>query len=254
MDYLARHRRVVPLSELACADDGGPIRVAITFDDGYRSVLTHAAPILERHGFSATLFVPTRWLGDCNRWDGEDCPGLELMTEKELVQLAGRGFEIASHGHRHIDMSTATREAVREDIEASIQRISALLGAPPRHLSYPYGRNSEVAREVVRECGFAEAFALEWEDRRFARSRTPVFPADTGWRFAFKSSGRYAPLRRSRPVVAVYERVRRYRAALDLRSGIGARSRPQTAQAGPEPRTPRESAATAPEPLTGRGR
>jgi peptidoglycan/xylan/chitin deacetylase (PgdA/CDA1 family) len=254
MDYLARHRRVVPLSELSCADYGGPIRVAITFDDGYRSVLTHAAPILERHGFSATLFVPTRWLGDRNRWDGEDCLELELVTEKELVQLAGRGFEIASHGHRHIDMSSATREAVREDIQASIQRISALLGAPPRHLSYPYGRSSEIARDVVRECGFAEAFALEWEDRRFARSRTPVFPADTGWRFAFKSSGRYAPLRRSRPVVAVYERVRRYRAALALRSGIGARSRPQPAQAGPEPPTPRESAGAAPEPLTGRGR
>src|SRR4051794_26912253 len=208
MEYLARHRRVVPLSELSCADSGGPIRVAITFDDGYRSVVTHAVPVLERHGFSATLFVATRWLGDRNRWDGEDHPELDLMTEKELVQLAGRGFEIASHGHCHIDMSTRSRDAVREDIQASIQRISGLLGAPPRHLSYPYGRSSEIAREVVRDCGFAEAFALEWEDRRFARSRTPVFPADTGWRFAFKSSGRYAPFRRSRPVVALYERAR----------------------------------------------
>jgi peptidoglycan/xylan/chitin deacetylase (PgdA/CDA1 family) len=204
MDWLARHRRVVPLSELASDDVGGAIRVAITFDDGYRSVLTHAAPVLERHGFSATVFVPTHWLGDRNRWDGEDLPDLELMTGPELVELAGRGFEIASHGHRHIDMSMQAVEAVREDVEASVARISELLGGPPRHLSYPYGRSSEAARDVVRDCGFAEAFALEWEDRRFARSRTPVFPGDTGWRFALKSSGAYAPLRRSRPVAGGY--------------------------------------------------
>jgi len=207
MDFLARHRRVVPLSELA-DDDEGAVRVAITFDDGYRSVLTHAAPVLERYGFSATLFMPTGWLGERNRWDGEDHPELDLMTEEELAELAGRGFEIASHGHRHIDMSSAGAERVREDVEASVQRLSALLGRPPLHLSYPYGRSSEAAREVVRDCGFAEAFALEWEDRPFARSRTPVFPADSGWRFALKSSGRYAPLRRSRPVTVAYERLR----------------------------------------------
>jgi peptidoglycan/xylan/chitin deacetylase (PgdA/CDA1 family) len=205
MDYLARHRKVVPLSELDRDPDGGATQVAITFDDGYRSILERAAPILERYGFSATVFVPTAWLGDRNRWDGEDLAELDLMTGAELVELASRGFEIASHGHRHIDMAAQSIEAVREDVEASVARIEELLGRRPRHLSYPYGRSSQAARDVVRDCGFAEAFALEWEDRPFARSRTPVFPGDTGWRFALKSSGGYAPLRRWRPVAAGYE-------------------------------------------------
>jgi len=209
MGFLARRRRVVSLDQIVCeAPSGGPPRVAITFDDAYRSVLTRAAPVLERHGFVATVFAPTAWLGDRNRWDPESDLELDLMSDEELVELSGRGFEVESHGHRHIDLSRASEREVREDLRLSVGRIEEMLGRPPRYLAYPYGRSSETARRAAREAGFAEAFALEWEDGPLSRSRTPIFPADVGWRFAFKASGRYAALRRSRPVAGGYERLR----------------------------------------------
>ena len=67
---LAATRRVVPLADALDAPlpPGKPV-VAITFDDGYRSVREHALPILEQHGFPATMFVPTAYVGDENRWD-----------------------------------------------------------------------------------------------------------------------------------------------------------------------------------------
>ena len=37
--------------------------LAVTFDDGYRSVMTHALPILERLGLPGTVFVPTDFVG-----------------------------------------------------------------------------------------------------------------------------------------------------------------------------------------------
>src|ERR1043165_3489253 len=36
---------------------------AITFDDGFRDFHTAAFPILKRYGFTATMFVPTAFIG-----------------------------------------------------------------------------------------------------------------------------------------------------------------------------------------------
>src|SRR3954463_11216007 len=68
MAFLARRRVVVTLDDALRPDDRRRNRVAITFDDGYRSVLTAAAPVLERFGFPATVFVPTGWLRRGKRW------------------------------------------------------------------------------------------------------------------------------------------------------------------------------------------
>lgn len=66
MDYLARHRTVVPLDELVETIRAGRSlpagTVAITFDDGYRSTLELAAPVLERHGLPATVYLATGYI------------------------------------------------------------------------------------------------------------------------------------------------------------------------------------------------
>lgn len=208
IDFLARRRRIVGVDEIIGAPPASRPRVAVTFDDAYRSVLTDALPVLERYAIPATVFAPTAWLGDRNRWDPDYDLELDLMSGDELAELDGRGFEVGSHGHRHIDLSRASPDEIREDLRASVGRITELLGHPPRYLAYPYGRSSEAARRAASEIGFADAFALEWEEGPFARTRTPIFPRDTGLRFAFKTSGRYPGFRRSRPVDAVYSRLR----------------------------------------------
>lgn len=105
MSYLAEHRRVVPLAEAIELRSSSSERrrsrrrerlVAITFDDGYRSVLERAVPVLEAHGFPATMFVPTRYIGDENRWN-PPCPcGLDIMSagqQRGGVQLRLRVLE-----------------------------------------------------------------------------------------------------------------------------------------------------------------
>jgi peptidoglycan/xylan/chitin deacetylase (PgdA/CDA1 family) len=205
MEFLARRREVVALESLVnAAAPRGSVRVAITFDDAYRSVFERALPVLERHGFPATVFVPTAWIGDRNGWDPPNELELELMSQAQLVELRRRGFEVGSHGHRHIDLSRVSEREVQEDLRASTERLASLLGHTPRYLAYPYGRAGAVARRAAAAAGFEEAFALEWEDRPMARARVPVFPHDRGARFALKSSGRYAAFRRSPPVAAAY--------------------------------------------------
>ncbi len=66
MAYVARAYRVLPLEEaVACLAHGDlpPNALCITFDDGYRDNLTHAAPILARYRLPATVFLATGFIG-----------------------------------------------------------------------------------------------------------------------------------------------------------------------------------------------
>lgn len=56
LDYLARHYNVISVEELV-AGRTLPGAVAITFDDGYRSVYTGALPALRQRGMPATVYL-----------------------------------------------------------------------------------------------------------------------------------------------------------------------------------------------------
>jgi len=72
--YFKRHFQVVPLKHIVdlvgqnhggsqeSEYRGGRPLLAITFDDGRRSLLTHALPVLRKHGVSATAFLISKTL------------------------------------------------------------------------------------------------------------------------------------------------------------------------------------------------
>ena len=66
MEFLSTHRRVVPLTQVVeeIAIGASPVAgtVCITFDDGYLDNLTIAAPILEKYGLPATLYLATGYV------------------------------------------------------------------------------------------------------------------------------------------------------------------------------------------------
>jgi peptidoglycan/xylan/chitin deacetylase (PgdA/CDA1 family) len=210
MAYLAEHRRVVDLDALFEPDpSSGPPRVAITFDDAYRSALEHAVPVLRERGFPATFFVPTKWIGARNAWkpDGD----LELMHGEELAELARSGFAVESHGHAHIDYARSDAAAVEDDVRTSVERLTELLARPPRYLAYPYGRATLAAATEASRLGLRGAFVLDRPQQLvgdFAVRRVFVVPADTRLMFAFKTAGRYIGWRQSAAVRVVYRAVR----------------------------------------------
>jgi len=211
MAFLARHRRVVPLGAMV---DGrippGPPAVAITFDDGYRSVLTNAAPILSSHRFPSTVFVPTAHVGDRNRWDPPSGTPLEIMGADELRAADAAGVAVESHGHQHVDLSDADVDTARADLEPSIDAIEALVGRRPRFVAFPFRTGSPEAQEAAATLGFDAAFTIDLPHAgRFAFGRVGIAPSDSPAIFRLKTSGRYLSLRHDRRVDAVYRSVRR---------------------------------------------
>jgi peptidoglycan/xylan/chitin deacetylase (PgdA/CDA1 family) len=211
MRYLAEHRRVVALEDLVDPEEPADRRVAITFDDGYRSTFEHAVPVLRELGLPATFFVPTRWIGRRRGWRARGTTPLEVMSAEELVELDRSGFPVESHGHAHLDYGRADPSDTAADLEAAVERLTTLLGRPPRFHAYPYGRTSAEAAALVERAGFRSAFVLDRPQPVtgvFALPRVPIVPADAGPLFALKSSGRYSGVRHSAPVRHAYRVVR----------------------------------------------
>jgi polysaccharide deacetylase len=148
--------RVRPYAEVARALREGrlppPRTVALTFDDGYADNATIAVPLLERHGFSGTIFLVSSRLGRVNDWSAEPpLAGRALLSAEEIAALRSRGIEFGAHTRTHPDL-TADDVSVMDEIEAS--RIE-LEGVPT--FAYPYGRVNDRAVAAVRESGFQSA-------------------------------------------------------------------------------------------------
>jgi peptidoglycan/xylan/chitin deacetylase (PgdA/CDA1 family) len=63
LDFLRKHYRIIPVESLTrCAIP--PRAVAITFDDGFRSVYENAMPLLAARGLTATCYIVTDRLDD----------------------------------------------------------------------------------------------------------------------------------------------------------------------------------------------
>ena len=74
--------------------------VGLTFDDGYCDFADVAVPILDEHGFDATVYVVTGRLGGTNDWEPHG-PVKRIMTAARVREVAALGMEVAAHGVEH---------------------------------------------------------------------------------------------------------------------------------------------------------
>ncbi|HYB09372.1 MAG TPA: polysaccharide deacetylase family protein [Alphaproteobacteria bacterium] len=123
--------------------------VAITIDDGYRSVFTQAWPRLRSAGFPFTVFVASDQIDGANG---------DFMTWDEIRTLAKAGVTIGSHGASHRHMTETPSSQNGAEIRAANARFMTELGALPTLFAYPYGEMSLAVRSEVMKAGYIAAF------------------------------------------------------------------------------------------------
>jgi peptidoglycan/xylan/chitin deacetylase (PgdA/CDA1 family) len=139
-----------------------PERTALlTFDDGYRSMLEIAQPILGRFGFPSVCFVPTGHIAGSNTWDQGNEPSEPICDWHELRELQRRGVVIQSHGVSHRGFADLDPGALDYELRKSKERLEDALDAGVETLAYPYGdagRSPDQTAELLRDAGYAAAF------------------------------------------------------------------------------------------------
>ena len=130
-----------------------PSGVALTFDDGMRTVFTEALPILRSHSAPAHLFLTTGSVGMTNRWPSQprSTPVFDMLRWSEIETLHKMGMRIEAHTASHPDFCQLSDAAVRAECESADETIVSRLGVRPRYFAYPYGRSNARVRAFARD-------------------------------------------------------------------------------------------------------
>ncbi len=144
---------------LVGAEDIPDKSVLLTFDDGNECVYGTVCPILESHGFKATLFLITSSVDAKNH-----------MSWQQVQELHTKGYEIGSHTVTHANLvkrgsgqsAEEHKATVLEELTASKQAIERVLGdGTVTALAYPYGTYDGVVMAAAREAGYRLAFSID---------------------------------------------------------------------------------------------
>jgi peptidoglycan/xylan/chitin deacetylase (PgdA/CDA1 family) len=186
MEQLAdRGYRVCGVSELLAArttvESEARSLVALTFDDAFRELLVHAVPVLRRLGFSATVYVPTAYIGRSSTWlRGVGEADRAVLDADELRELAGVGIECGAHSHTHAPLDVIPAESARVEVELSKRVLEETLGCEVRTFAYPFGYESAHVRGLVASAGYDSACRVSYRtspcgEDTYALSRLPVY-------------------------------------------------------------------------------
>jgi peptidoglycan/xylan/chitin deacetylase (PgdA/CDA1 family) len=174
-------------------------RVAVTFDDAFRSVATLARPVLDRLGWPATVFTVTRFAasGEPLSWDGishwastEHAPELAGLGWEALRDLRDAGWEVGSHTVTHPHLTRTDDATLARELTDSRTAVAGALGACST-LAYPYGDVDARVVAAARAAGYAAAAALPaaWHaPRELEHPRAGIYHPDDLRRFRLKVS------------------------------------------------------------------
>jgi peptidoglycan/xylan/chitin deacetylase (PgdA/CDA1 family) len=170
----------------------------ITFDDGYRDFYTAALPVLRQNNFSATVFLPTAFIGKTSR----DFKGRACMTWDEVRESQKAGIEFGSHTVNHPKLYELDLTQIRAELKESKATIESELDQPVRSFAYPYAFPSadrafekvfvETLKETGYDCNVTTKIGLAAKnDNPFTLERLPMNSADDETLFLAKLSGAY---------------------------------------------------------------
>ncbi len=132
--------------------------VMLTFDDATRDFLNFALPLLHRHGYPATLFVPTDHVGGVAQWDAAHGDPAALLDWDQLRALRHCDVAICAHGVTHRPLPALDPETVIRELAGSRFRLERELGQPVTSIAYPYGAFDPLIRQAAEDVGYQFGF------------------------------------------------------------------------------------------------
>ena len=123
-------------------DSNKSLKIAVTFDDGYKDTLHTIAPILHEYRIPFTVFV----ISDFVKHRVKD-----YLNEKELFELSQLPkVTIGSHGSTHTPLTELSEANLIEELVSSKKYLEDVTSHNINIISYPHGGiNKKVRSEAI---------------------------------------------------------------------------------------------------------
>jgi peptidoglycan/xylan/chitin deacetylase (PgdA/CDA1 family) len=120
--------------------------VVLSFDDGYLSDYTRAAPMLKQHHWPGVLNL---MLGDLRNHGG--------LSARMVRAMIADGWEVDSHTLTHPDLTTVDAARLRHELVGSKAELTRRFGVRADFFCYPAGRFDARVAAAVRAAGYTGA-------------------------------------------------------------------------------------------------
>ena len=172
--------------------------VGLTFDDGYRDFHTEAWPVLHRHRFTASVYLPTGFIAATRR----TFLGRECLTWEEVRQLHQNGIRFGSHTVSHPKLHQLSWEAIERETALSKGHIEQEVQEQVTSFAYPYAfpqEDGEFTKRLVdllqklgyRSCATTMVGRVRAGRKVFCVKRLPVNTCDDQPLLVAKLGGAY---------------------------------------------------------------
>lgn len=199
MDELVRRTHPFSADSLETMVRGKP-NAAVTFDDGFQSVLHNAVPELAKRGIPFTLFVPSGCLGERPSWvrDPRHASWEERVVSAQELRALTRVplATLGSHSVSHRNLCNLDPAEAEQELAQSKADLEAAAGITIDLFSFPHGAHDSRLLEQARRVGYRRVFTIEPETipaiaDPFAIGRVAANPGDWPIEFRLKLAGAY---------------------------------------------------------------
>lgn len=149
MDKVSFREQMQYLSNLI-AEDKLSSEIVITFDDGHKSDIDVALPILKAFNLKAFFFIITSRIGNEKSMDWDD-----------VQKLVDEGMVIGSHTISHRALTALTEQELYDEVIGSKKILENKLGIPIDKISCPGGFYNEKAIELMINNGYKEVYTSD---------------------------------------------------------------------------------------------
>jgi peptidoglycan/xylan/chitin deacetylase (PgdA/CDA1 family) len=164
MEFVARWFTPVGIDEIRAALKGASLptnAIAVSFDDGYRSNIEIALPILKRHGIRAIFFFATGYLTERRVFWWDRIAYLVKKSRREMISL---------HHPLELTFDLRTRESRHKAVRTLLRLVKDTKGLDLERLLCDLAIACDVAWDRDLDLRFANENLLTWDQVRELRA------------------------------------------------------------------------------------